>query len=204
MTNQNESKNEIGVVQQKIDWNLFEKPGKKFFKPETGKEHVISFSRYLGQEIREIKDKQTGEIKKIPALLLETDEIDGEKLKIRWEITSVRLIKTIREYEMKGLLFSKVFILKKSGEGTQTTYQFYPIRDKEQPAKSGSPNPAPSINDIIDKKSLVKIKIIKWDEPETELYCDDGKLRKFKLGAEMEVPYETARILIEKGYAKYI
>jgi len=182
--------------QQKIDWEMFDKPGMKFFKPEVNKEYCISFNpEFLGQEMREIIDKKTKEKKQVPALLLKTDMIDRNIVEVRWEITSVRLIKTIKEYYEKGILFKKVFILKKTGEGTQTLYTFYPSGDKSPAKKAGSSS---------SSFETIKVKLTGWTRNPMEILVEDGNTYIFQKDAVFDLPILTAKLLINKGIGEEV
>ena len=133
---------EENVKEAGLDWDRFEIQSDNRVKIETGKKYEMGFSAVKQDEIEVTDNEKTAEgkmevKKKIPVLILAVDFYDGKAAKRELVVTSKRLVQTIRTYFEKGLLFRRVFELKKDGEGYQTHYSMIPLEDK--PVRAPSP-----------------------------------------------------------------
>jgi len=119
---------------KEIDWSKFNLGGDlHYFKLEKGVECLAGFYKMEPTEVPfEDTDAQGKPVQKIlPAIRLYLDELNGAKSDLTIDVTSKRWAQTIKTYSDKGLIFSHIFSLTKTGEGTQTIYQMYPIKMKE-------------------------------------------------------------------------
>lgn len=120
---------------KEMDWDRFEIPSDNRIKIDTGKKYELGFSAVKQDEIEVTDKERTAEgsmeiKKKIPVLILAVDFYDGKPAKRELVVTSKRLVQTIRTYFEKGLLFRKMFELRKDGEGFQTHYSMISLDDK--------------------------------------------------------------------------
>lgn len=160
--NDMEMKNE-NVKDAGLDWDRFEIQSDARVKIETGKKYEMGFSAVKQDEIEVTDNEKTAEgkmeiKKKIPVLILAVDFYDGKPAKRELVVTSKRLVQTIRTYFEKGLLFRKMFELRKDGEGFQTHYSMISLDDKPKapsPTQNGEKsagaggNPSPAKRDEI-------------------------------------------------------
>jgi hypothetical protein len=124
--------------QSKINWGEFEvKGGEDWIVLETGKKYELGFCS-IKQSSMEVVDKERTaegkvEIKKtIPTLILGVDLLAGKPAKTAIQVTSKKLIQTIKTYFERDMLFTRIFQLEKSGSGFQTTYQLIALQDKQK------------------------------------------------------------------------
>jgi hypothetical protein len=133
------------VKDAEMDWDRFEIQSDARVKIETGKKYEMGFSAVKQDEIEVTDKEKTAEgsmevKKKIPVLILAVDYYDNKPAKRELVVTSKRLVQVIRTYFEKGLLFRKMFELKKDGEGFQTHYSMIALDDKPHappPTQSG-------------------------------------------------------------------
>jgi len=118
---------EIKEDEGKIDWSMFDDTDR--LKVETNKTYEIGFSN-LRATIREVQDRATGQSKQIPAIELDIDYLNGEKVQKKMYATAKNFVVQLKMLYEKNLLFTSIFQLTKQGEGFQTKYFLVAVRKK--------------------------------------------------------------------------
>jgi hypothetical protein len=119
-----------------VNWADFEvKIPEDRIKVEDKVKYELGFGALRQSSIEVVDKEQTEEgkveVKKtIPTLILAVDFYNGKPAKKELQITSKKLIATIKTYFEKDMLFKRVFQLEKSGTGFQTQYQLIALNDK--------------------------------------------------------------------------
>jgi len=136
--------------QQKIDWSVFDFEGAERVKIEIGKKYDLGFCGIRPDTIEVIDKQQSAEgkietKKKIPVIILDVDSYNGRLVKTELLVTSKKLVKTIKTYFEKDMLFKWVFQIDKQGEGFQVSYGMIPVSQK---AAASPPSPSPSCTRI--------------------------------------------------------
>jgi len=111
-----------------VDFAIFERDD--LFKIEANKTYEVGFAGIRNTEI-EVQDRQTGERVKKPAIELDVDFLNGEKVQKKLHITSKNFIAQIKILYTQNLLFNTIFQLTRQGEGYATKYFIVAIKKKE-------------------------------------------------------------------------
>lgn len=123
--NREEKKNDV-------DFAIFERDD--LCKIEANKTYEVGFAGIRNTEI-EVQDRQTGERVKKPALELDVDYLNGEKVQKKLHITSKNFIAQIKILYTQNLLFNTIFQITRQGEGYATKYFIVAIKKKENKEK---------------------------------------------------------------------
>lgn len=121
-----------------VNWQDFEmKSAENRIELKNGVKLELGFRSIKQFELEVTDNEKTAEgkievKKKIPALKLEVDSLDGKPCVKELVVTSKKLTATIRTYFEKGMLFKRIFQIEKTGEGYQTSYQFIALQDKPE------------------------------------------------------------------------
>jgi len=120
-----------------VNWADFDvKNTEDRIKVEEKVKYELGFGAVRQSSIEVTDKEQTEEgkveVKKtIPTLILAVDFFNGKPAKKELQITSKKLIQTIKTYFEKNMLFTRVFQLEKMGTGFQTTYQLIALQEKK-------------------------------------------------------------------------
>ena len=123
------------TTQTKINWDVFESKSKDDrIEIEVGKKYELGFTSLRQGQI-DVDDEESGQKKKLDVLILGVDVFEGETVKKEYTVTSKRLAQTVKTYFEKGMLFTRIFQLEKTGTGFQTLYQLMALQEKTSPEK---------------------------------------------------------------------
>lgn len=177
---------------------------KPYFKPATGTIYKLGFRSIekVEIEVTEKKPDGTQEKKKVIAMKLMIDQMNGAGVDLEYTVSSVRLIKQLRTYFDEGMLFTRIFSLKSEGTGFATTYQLTALGEKGKAAKPSSP-PLPPMQKSLGTAVKIMPKNPAWKEG-IEVIGSDGNTYVIKDGVEITLPRDTADILIKRGSATYL
>jgi len=116
------NKKKVVNVLKEDDFGVFEG---EFIKFESGKPITLVFSEAKIDKENEVKDPQTNEVKKVPALVLNVVNQDGEDLKDNPKIASItskRLISLLKPHLCDADYTTKAFKITPTGEGFARNY----------------------------------------------------------------------------------
>jgi hypothetical protein len=124
------------ATQTKINWDVFESKSKDDrIEIEVGKKYELGFTSLRQGQI-DVDDEESGQKKKLDVLILGVDVFDGKPVKKEYTVTSKRLAQTVKTYFEKGMLFTRIFQLEKTGTGFQTLYQLMALQEKATEKKA--------------------------------------------------------------------
>jgi len=111
-----------------VDFTIFERDD--LFKIEANKTYEVGFSGIRNAEI-EVQDKTGARVKK-PAIELDIDYLNGEKVQKKLHITAKNFIAQIKILYTQNLLFNTIFQITRQGEGYATKYFIVAIKKREK------------------------------------------------------------------------
>ena len=109
---------------QDITWADFEGSA-NYVKIKVGKAKTLTLSA-VRQELAEIQDKDSGEVKKVPSLIFSVTHEDGQPAVKEFSVTSKQLVKKLRPFVENGFPFAVT--IHSSGERFEREYEVVAVQ----------------------------------------------------------------------------